>query len=320
MEELDSAEIERVMDVLSSRLREATDRLDKMDLHQKNLMPNEGYRLKRALEDKLAANEVPNVAFLLNIIMAQQVACKMGSQRLEGLAVTDERPNAEERLALKTLERLKAVLRRAEDVFEIEEHEAEKLEIEELEAGELEMEELDLELYSAEIARVMDVLSSGLREATDRLDKMDWDKKNLMLRERCRLKRALEDKLAANEVPNVAFLLKIIMVQCVVYEIIRKRVMRWCGGEKRSNEKGFLAVMALEELKDVLRGHVKTLERLKAVLRGHEVSAPRGKMRLALFQIPLEIFSVLSEHEKICCRRTTITARRRHGGARDGGD
>ena len=110
MEELDPKEIERVMDILSCQLREATDKLDKMDLNQKLEMSIQGCYLKWALQDKLAANEVPEVAFLLKIIMAQQVAYELERQRMKKGFDTDEKWNEEGRLAIRNSERLKAVL------------------------------------------------------------------------------------------------------------------------------------------------------------------------------------------------------------------
>jgi hypothetical protein len=98
------------MDILSCQLREATDKMDKLDLNQKLEMSNQGCHLTWKLQDKLAANEVPEVAFLLKIIMAQQVAYELERQRIKKWFDTDEKWNEEGRLAIRNIELLKAVL------------------------------------------------------------------------------------------------------------------------------------------------------------------------------------------------------------------
>ena len=83
---LDEVELFRVMGLLSSTLREATDKLkilDNLDMDQKDFIPRAAFRLNLKVHDQLAANEVPEVALLLKIIIAQQVGYEALVHRTE---------------------------------------------------------------------------------------------------------------------------------------------------------------------------------------------------------------------------------------------
>jgi hypothetical protein len=86
MAPLDEVEVARVLGLLSSTLLEATDKLqilDHLDLDQKDLIPQAVYRLQWKLDNQLKANEVPEVALLLKIIIAQQVGYEALVHRTE---------------------------------------------------------------------------------------------------------------------------------------------------------------------------------------------------------------------------------------------
>ena len=116
---LDEVELFRVMGLLSSTLREATDKLqimDNLDMDQKDFIPRAAFRLNLKVHDQLAANEVPEVALLLKIVIAQQVAYEALVHRTEMVRQRQkydqklEKYCEEGRLAVQTLDRVKAAL------------------------------------------------------------------------------------------------------------------------------------------------------------------------------------------------------------------
>lgn len=116
---LDEVELFRVMGLLSSTLREATDKLkimDNLDMDQKEFIPRAAWSLKWKVQDQLAANEVPEVALLLKIVIAQQVAYEALVNRTEMVRQRQkydhnlEKYCEEGRLAVQTLDRVKDAL------------------------------------------------------------------------------------------------------------------------------------------------------------------------------------------------------------------
>jgi hypothetical protein len=112
----DEVELFRVMGLLSSTLREATDKLqilDNLDMDQKDFIPRAALRLQWKVQDQLATNEVPEVALLLKIVIAQQVAYETLVHRTEKVRQRqkyDQKYCEEGRLAVQTLDRVKAAL------------------------------------------------------------------------------------------------------------------------------------------------------------------------------------------------------------------
>ena len=127
------------------------------------------------------------------------------------------------------------------------------------------MDTLVAPLEEVEVFRVMELLGSTLRTATDKLkilDTVDEDQKHMIARAQVRMRWKAEDQLAANEVPEVAFLLKLVIAQQVAYEalgqrtaMVRQRLKDYQNYQKYCEE-ARVAVQTLERVKAALRGEV----------------------------------------------------------------
>jgi len=112
----DEVEVVHILNVLSSSLREATDKfkvLDKLHLEDNDLLARSAYRQQWKLYATLKANEVPEVALLLKIIIAQQAGYEELVQRTEKIRhfhKYDHKYYEDARLAMQTLEQVKAAL------------------------------------------------------------------------------------------------------------------------------------------------------------------------------------------------------------------
>jgi predicted Zn-dependent protease len=91
---------EELMDILSCELRQATDKLDKLHLNQKFDEDSKTCSFNSVLADKLASNEVAEVAFWLNSLLAQQVAYEALLQRGSKLEAADHTAAAADCLGL----------------------------------------------------------------------------------------------------------------------------------------------------------------------------------------------------------------------------
>jgi hypothetical protein len=116
---LEEVELWSVMNLLGSTLREATDKLkilDNLDEDQKEMIPQAALRLQWKAQDQLAASEVPEVALLLKIVIAQQVAYEALAQRTEKVRQRQKYDQQLQQyceegcLAVQTLDRVKAAL------------------------------------------------------------------------------------------------------------------------------------------------------------------------------------------------------------------
>jgi len=113
---LDEVEVARVLNLLSSTLRESTDKLkilDKLASEEKELIFRSISRQQWMLSDTLKVNEVPEVALLLKIIIAQQAGYEDLVQRTEKIRhfeKYDQKYYEDARLAVHTLDRVKAAL------------------------------------------------------------------------------------------------------------------------------------------------------------------------------------------------------------------
>jgi hypothetical protein len=92
---------------------------------------------------------------------------------------------------------------------------------------------------------------------------LDEDQKYTIARAKTRMRWKAEDQLAANEVPEVAFLLKLVIAQQVAYEalgqrteMVRQRLKDYQNYQKYCEE-ARVAVQTLERVKAALRGEVR---------------------------------------------------------------
>jgi hypothetical protein len=133
------------------------------------------------------------------------------------------------------------------------------------------MDTLVAPLEEVEVFRVMELLGSTLRTATDKLkilDTVDEDQRYTIARAKTSMRWKAEAQLAANEVPEVAFLLKLVVAQQVAYEalgqrteMVRHRLKDYQNYQKYCEE---------------ARVAVQTLERVQAALRGEATWNKKG--------------------------------------------